>query len=579
MKSLFQTIALWTALAGLSWTLVTGTRLDLLQILTASGLLVLPALCVILTTLAAPSQNRTWFSRVGFWVVTAAAWLTVAIFAQGRWETIESDERQNFTFGFGLALVAAVWLGVKMRTFPKWPTLRDVTASVVVLGIAGSIFVWSYDAKTRALAAQAEARWTEIGLPMAEFEKSLVVSRENAGSEVARQTLREFVRTRFYKEGTAAADREPPIEYSEGDEARMSPAYTWAGFNGGPSDDFEYPKDMIVRLGGSVASIAPIAPALDKAYHRILAAEPAVWAANPADGYSISVPNFLGVRKFCQLTASDAVRRFSAGDSEGAARALAAGMRFTEKLPEHPTLVALMIRVATDALFAPKTVRLPATNDGLASLAKDVALKREKFLRCVEIEAWVRLRQPEQFDDPDRPARCELEKLPKWAQRLANVQSWRRDTVTGALNLAEHAAIHRAPETLDLDDFGSAKHEAVSARHPTSPEINFTRSAMRLHATLLLREQTELIRLARARLAAGLPVESRDSIVFPAARWELTADAQKNSVTTRLVNAPEWIIKNAITGNGTDFWLLPLDGSVAWQFRSPARTASEKIAR
>jgi hypothetical protein len=115
--------------------------------------------------------------------------------------------------------------------------------------------------------------------------------------------------------------------------------------------------------------------------------------------------------------------------------------------------------------------------------------------------------------------------------------------------------------------------------NPTMCEQNVNRSAMRMHAVLLLREQTELIRLARARLAAGLPVESRDSIVFPAARWELTADAQKNSVTTRLINAPEWIIKNTITGKGTDFWLLPLDGSVAWQFRSPARTTSEKIAR
>ena len=576
MKSLFQTVALWTALAGLSWVLVTGTRLDLLQILTASGLLVLPALCVILTTLAAPSQNRPWFSRLGFWVVTAAAWLTVALFAQGRWETIVSDERQNFIFGFGLALIAAVWLGVKKRTFPKWPTLRDVAASVVVLGIAGSIFVWRYDAKTRALAAQAEARWTEIGLPMAEFEKTLIPSHESAGSEVVRQMLREIVRTRFYKEGTAAADREPPIEYSEGDEVRMSPAYTWAGFNGGPSDDFEYPKDMIARLGGSVASIAPIAPALDEAYRRILATEPAVWAANPADGYSISVPNFLGIRKFCQLAASDSMRRFSAGDSEGAALAIAAGMRLTEKLPEHPTLVALMIRVATDTLLVPKTVRLPATDDGFASLAKDVAAKRAQFLRCIQIEGWALLRFAGQeggeanvFHGPPKYY------LPKWAVRVSAGRYWTRECVRAAFNCAQHAGIHKAPETLRLADFGTARHVAVSTQNPTVCEQGAARNAMRLHAVLLLREQTELIRLARARLAAGLPVESRDSIVLPSARWELTADAQKNTITTRLVHAPEWIVNNTVTGNGTDFWLLPLDGSAAWHFRTPARTASE----
>ena len=572
MKSLFQTVTLWTALAGLLWILMTGTRLDPLQILTASGLLVLPASCVILTTLAAPSQNRRWFSRLGFWTVTLAAWLTAALFAQGRWETIESDEQQNFVFGMGLALIAAVWLGVKNRTFPKWPTLRDVAASVVVLGIAGSIFVWSYDAKTRAIAAQAEARWTEIGLPIAEFEKSLVISRENAGSEVVRQTFSEFVGTRFYKEGTAAADREPPVQYSEINEARMTEVANWVSFNGGQSDDFEYPEDLIKQYGRATR-IEAIVPALDESYRRILAAEAPVWAANPADGYAIDVPNFLGIRKFCQLCATDAVRCFSVGDSDGAARALAAGMRLTEKLPEHPTLVALMIRVATDALFAPKTVRLPATDDGFSSLAKDVAAKREKFLRCLEIEAWVRLRQPEQFSDPDKPTCREFEILPKWAQRIANIHSWRRDTMAAALNLAEHAAIHRAPETLDLADFGSAKHEAISTKNPTSAEINVIRSAMRLHASLLLREQTELIRLARAHLAAGLPVQSRDSIVLPSTRWELVGDAGKNTVTTRLVNAPEWIENDTVTRPGTGFWLLPIDGSVAWQFRPPTRAA------
>lgn len=582
MRLLFRTTALVSSLAGLSCFLALGTRADALQYLAASGVLVMPALSVWLTSLAAPSQNSRWFFRIGFWALALAAWLMMLLLAQGRWESSDvcEPERQNFMIGFGLAFVAAIWIGAKRRTFPTWSTLRDVAAGVVVLAMAAGIFVLGYDAKTRSIAARAEARWTEIGLPMADFEKSLVISRENAGSEVARQTLREIVKSRFYKEGTAAADREPPVDYSESEETRMTQAYQWAGFNGGPSDDFEYPKDMIDRLGGSVASsIEPIAPALDEAYRRILAAEAPVWAANPHDGYTIDVPNFLGIRKFCQLTASDAVRRFSAGDSDGAARALAAGMRFTEKLPEHPTLVALMIRVATDALFAPKTVRLPATNDGFASLARDVAVKREKFLRCVEIEAWVRLRKPEQFDDPDRPACCEFEKLPKWAQRIGNVQSWRRDTMTGALNLAEHAAIQRALETLDLADFGSAKHEAISTNNPTSAEINVIRSSMRLNATLLLREQTELIRLARARLAAGLPVESRDSIVLPSTRWELIGDAQKNTVTTRLINAPEWIVNNTVTGKGSDFWLLPLDGSIAWQFRPPARTAAVQLRK
>lgn len=145
------------------------------------------------------------------------------------------------------------------------------------------------------------------------------------------------------------------------------------------------------------------------------------------------------------------------------------------------------------------------------------------------------------------------------------------------LNYVEHVNIRKSPNTLRLPDFGAALHETVSTKNPTASEINVIRSAMRIHATLLLREQTELIRQARARLAAGLPVESRESVVLPATRWELIGDAQKNTVTTRLVNAPEWIVKNTVTGNGADFWVLPIDGSKAWQFRQPVRTAMQQI--
>ena len=48
----------------------------------------------------------------------------------------------------------------------------------------------------------------------------------------------------------------------------------------------------------------------------------------------------------------------------------------------------------------------------------------------------------------------------------------------------------------------------------------------------------------------------------------------KNTVATRLANAPRWIVDNTVTGNTDDFWLLPLDGHLAWQFHAPARTAA-----
>jgi hypothetical protein len=45
---------------------------------------------------------------------------------------------------------------------------------------------------------------------------------------------------------------------------------------------------------------------------------------------------------------------------------------------------------------------------------------------------------------------------------------------------------------------------------------------------------------------------------------------EKNNLATRLAGAPDWLVTVAPPA----FWELPLDGSVAWQFHTPATTAS-----
>ena len=187
------------------------------------------------------------------------------------------------------------------------------------------------------------------------------------------------------------------------------------------------------------------------------------------------------------------------------------------------------------------------------------------------MEAWVALRMANQIDNTDDASGTGNGLLPRWAARIVDGKWGRREFATSALNGAEHAAIQKSPATLALPDIGASLHEAISEAHPTIMEPNNARAIMRIHATLLLREQTELIRDARARLTAGRPVESRDSVVLPGLRWELTANAEKGTVATRLAGAPEWIVKNEVTG--TEFWVLPLDGSASWQFHLPARTA------
>ena len=568
MKTALHTLALLSALAATAWLLVGVSTDSALYPFACTGLFVLPTLAVWLTLRAVAGLPASRPGRVAFWAVALAGWITVLLLAQSRYEAADLDERHGLMLALSGALLGAGWVAMKARVFPTSRMLGEAAAGCAVLALAGGVFAWIYDARTHAFFAQAEARWAEIGLPMAEFEKSLAPAQENAGSDVIRAVLREQIGSRFYKEGTAAADREPAAAPSPAADELIKRAAEITAAKLPPGDDLD-----LSRL--PVAALEPHAAALDDAYRRILATEPPVWACDPADGYAISVPNFLGLRKFAQLASADAMRRCAAGDDEGAARAIAAGLRVGEKLRQHPALVSLMVGVTVDAFLAPKQARLPADANGFATIARDAAEQRAAFLRVMRWEGWSCLHFADRFaDDPNCLLRPAIPGLPKWATALTRRRFIARESALGALAYAEHTAIWQSPATAALPDFGAALCEAAAQKYPNHFIPNFTRCVMRLTATLLLREQTALIRDARARLAAGQPVESRPSVVLPHLRWELTADPVKNTVATRLVNAPKWIVDNDVTGHGDDFWLLPLDGHLAWQFHAPAHTAA-----
>ena len=212
---------------------------------------------------------------------------------------------------------------------------------------------------------------------------------------------------------------------------------------------------------------------------------------------------------FSQLVAADARRRLFAGDEEGAARAVAAGLRVREGLRHNPTLVSLMMDVAVGGLLAPQQVRLSASQDGLQSLARDVTSLRIELLNRLQIEAWACLHFAQEIaEDGETAVPPNANFLPQWAKRIVKGRLAHRQCAVAALNGAEHAAILKSPATLILPDFGMSLYEAVSDANPSTMDLNSCRAAMRIHATLLLREQTELIRDARARIAAGHPVES-----------------------------------------------------------------------
>jgi hypothetical protein len=564
MKALSRAIPLWLLLGGLCALLSLASEKIMTGLPGVAALLVVPALAVWLTYAAATRLPARWPGRIAFWLPTVLGWSALLILLQGCAED-HAAVRPMAQLALELAGLVTLWIMFKARRWPSWRVTAEVAASLLVLAGLATLALWGYEARTRSLAARAEARWSQIGHPMADFEKSLAPTRENDGSQVLRQILREQADAVFYKMGTRAGQLEPKLQPSEATTKRLREAIDVISHKLPPADDI----DLSSR---SVALLDADSTALDASYRRMLNAEPATWACDPHDGFAVSVPNFLGIRQFSQVIAADATRRMAAGDQEGATRALAAGLRVRKGLVENPTLVSLMIAVAVDGLLSSHRVRLPASKDGLSTLAQDVTTARAEFLRRVQMEAWVALRHLK-IPAADWEIGTHLSNpLPEWADRIVNPPWLRRQCVIAALNEAEHMRILESPTTLALPDLGDDLHEAISAAHPSLLEFGITRAFKRIHATLLLREQTELIRDARQRLAAGQPVPSRDSMVLPGLRWELNADPEKGTVSPRLTGAPPWIVTGEVAPG--EFWLLPLDGSVAWQFHQAAHVSS-----
>ena len=562
MKPLPQTLLLWLILGGLSGLLITESETG--QVLVFCAVFILPGLAAWLTIKTATEVSTRWIAATAFWTGTLAAWLSLEVIAQGRAESHPGEQQTLW-----LALVAAVFVAGatarKTRSFPNWRIAGQIALAFTFLALAGALSIWTYEAQTRNTVAKAKAHWAQIGLPLENLPESFPAPHENSGSEILRQVLRERVNSRFYKQGTAAAEREPVIQPSE-EIARRVEAATKFPFTG------QSLSDHLVLHAATEAPFEPLAADLDADYRRILAAEVPTWASDLHDGYAISVPSFLGVRHFAQLTAAHAACRVAMGDQEGAKRALDASLRIRDGLLENPTLVSLMIGVAIDGLTSYQQVRLPAQEGDLAAIAVETTRLRTELLRRLQVEGWACIKSANHPSDFLLESEAAIRILPRWASSRVGPIWFRRQCAIGSLSGAAHAAIVQAPSTLELPDLGARQHAEISAENSSVMEFNAVRAMMRIHATLLLREQIELIRDARTRFADGRPTETYNSVVLPGVRWELEANREKGTVATHLQGAPDWIRKNEVTSN--EFWVLPLDGSAAWQFPRPALSAN-----
>jgi hypothetical protein len=575
VKLLVRTLALWLALVALVWLLLPDAKrvlgplqntvmswllpvdgVDALSpVQTAYAWLLAPALAAWLTVLAiAVLPSRSWL-RVLFWTVTSAGWFAAFVVAEGRAENGAAGERALIAVSFAFALGIGGRLGWKARASLTKRAFAEAAVGFAVFVVLLCICGWRFEAGTRAAEAQARARWAKIGLPMEEFDRTHLVGRENGGSPAARQAFDDVLGCDLYKAG------------SGGSRGPTSQA-TSAGGTVGDVDSRLPRADDFVFPPAETAALAPFVPKLEAAYRGILAVEPPGWNSDPADGVQMTVPSFLGARVFAQIAVADSLRRISLGDLEGAARAQGAVRRLGAGLRKSPPLVSLMISVALDALLTRSDVRMPAEGDGFGAIAKDADDLRARFLAVNQMEHWNYLRM---MASPPFGSVGLSGYLPRWAERIVDPLIARRLLAVSVLAGAGHTEVIKSPETLRRPDFGASLHEAVGEEFSNGGWFAFNpaRGHMRIYATLLLREQAEMIRAARARWIAGQPLESRDSVVLPSVRWEITASSEKDSVTLRLVGTPDWIANNTVTP--PEFWLLPLDGSAPWQFAAVAK--------
>jgi hypothetical protein len=505
--------------------------------------------------------------RVIFWMLTLAGAALIVLLTWGQLEVLKlQDSRKLLILTIGVTGLVALRIEKRRHhvkraddTRVRW--IADCAAGAVCLAIlAGSAFLVFAKIYVPLVGRKAGARWAAIGRPMPEFEKNLRTVEENESMRDLTLDLHPFGVVNFYKwrPGGGEPDKiDLPKEYTDFSQAVQ-----------------ESKSDKVVLTVKKLPDyLDQHRGDLDRLYQGVLQRVPPVWSFVPTDGMKVRVPGYLSARKLSQIICADAIYRYERGDANGAARAVAAGMKMTENLAVQPVLVSPMIRIAIEALFANAIVRLPENADALQILAEDVKSEREQLLTVMQFECWasyhaVRNLQIEAVIGSDPHQLFQISPLPSSLIRLL----WRPKVEIYVYNqwtsVADQIGIIQKASDLASTDLGADKIEAIADCHPT---LFYTgsRAWLRINLTLLLREQAELIRWSRAQMQAGKSGKLGEppSVVIPTSKWLITGDAATNSVSLKLTPAPKWTTDHTVIDDA--FFLLPLDGSKSWTFAKP----------
>ncbi|HWB61808.1 MAG TPA: hypothetical protein VG733_20165, partial [Chthoniobacteraceae bacterium] len=514
------------------------------------------------------------WARVIFWTGTLAGGAITAALLQGLYERLQEAPQKHLALAAAglLALVLAFVLAREALAgnLKRAGWIVDVLGGGVCLAVilVSGYFIW-VKGFVEPLRQKAEARWAQIGRPMADFGNALHPVAENESLRELTRDLKPWGVVTFYKAGSG--------------DGRVT-----------AMNQFDVPEEIVEELNdrgseGDFVKVSDKAAAtldakrkdFDAIYDGILRREPPVWEMDTTHGsyYYTLIPDFLTARKFAQWSAVDAYHRLQQGDEKGAARAMEANLRMVHNLGEQPILVSNMIHCAIECLFARIEARLPEDPGAMKQLAADVTAERKQFQVTLQSEAWVLMRICDEPQPQMGGLIVDSQPWPKWlGTRLRPIYgrtAWQQEVSKTWLTEAD--AVELSDRAPGLPDLGGQELDDIYNREATFFTPNMMRVWLRINCGLLLREQAEMIREARGQMEAGKSGDlgAHDSVVVPGLKWVLSGDATAYTVTVKLATVPQWLADNPVTDES--FWLTPLDGSKPWALRPAAKVSAAEL--
>lgn len=549
---------------------------------------ILPSLAIICgwRALQTAAMLPRW-TRALFWMLALPAGAIFGVALASQWRVmLARSETRYLAISTFLPLVVGLWICVRERrsaadagslltrlkaTCKGWmlDIALGITGAAILVVVLSGVWIAKNELQARSLKQKALARWAEIGRPMPEFEKSLTPTKENASFAELLQDLNPLGVTSLYKR-------------------ESNPSITDLARAAGETVEWFY-KNGLQSTPADQLDTTPVAPPYLKAHaeelkgicQEILKREPPVWGCDPdnwfrflSDPDRCKIPNYLVLRQLAQLFNGDALWRMQNGDSKGALATTTAGLRISKDLGKQPVLVSFMIRIAIEALFAPVTARMPENPDAWKQLENDAKVERDQLCKVLQAEAWRRVKCANQADVST--AKLLMSLITPESNRNSNLPGWAAPYMLSFMRLQAAKNLSAAAEQVRIlqdignfrqGDLGMDEIERATGRDINVFTPNFARAIQRWNLSLLLREQAEAIRFARAQVHEGLTHAEHDSVVIPGAKWEVIGDPAANSAALKLVPTPPWAINNDCAG--PDFFLLPFDGSKSWKFAPP----------